>query len=1494
MNFKINNMLQLFFVVLMIFLLLPLASANDNIEVELENNPVSLNIDEDIKTDNNYDYETIPAPNNVNYTKGESNIISIQAKYSSSSKEAISGYSMFVHINGESNDNRVKIDGVDSSATNFNFDLNLISDKLVDGQNTLTFHPNKGLLQGLGYMNTFNFNPLTVNVGNFTPKDDSIYVSVDGDNDNPGTKEKPVRDIIKAIILANKTNVTQIYINEGNYKECDIEIFSPVSISGIGKVVIDGGKLGRIFKITTSSNVFLSKLTLANGLAPKDLKGPYSGSSYYSAGGAIYIKSAKVEMDNMVFVNNTATDYGGAIDWEGNDGVITNSRFINNSATKVGGAIDWEGANGKIIDCWFENNRANQGGAIDWEGDTGYIVNSTFLRNTGDKGAGIFMLNTLKSKGNNISGNSFVKNIASQRGGAIDIENENQNTYSKVTTIKDNEFILNEAEYGGAIVAYYGAINSTNNKFSGNLANWGSAIFNSGISSLKNNTIADKKDLAIYNIGKLKCDFVLTFLEGKTIVVNDGKGVTLNVSVVDDVGNPISGGYVTFNVDGMPTLNTADELVNGFTSVRFVPRVNGTLTVSGLYENSQLKNQDTKINGTLEVSNAIADYNGIIYVSDKNGDDDNTGSRESPVKTFNQAYLLATRSGGLHTIVLESGHYYASDYTLEDSITVIGSENTILDGENKATIFSLYGLENTVFKFINITFINGHASKSLYGGSYTGGAIFFKGGHLYLENDVFINNTADDYGGAIYVNKGLDMITYKTYLANATIINCTFKNNSVPTNQGTYCSGGAISNYGANVTIINSIFEENKASAGGAIAIAQSSGNMTVINSVFNNNFAGKIAGAAYVNVAKTYESNFTVSFTNCIFKNNSAVDAGAIDIANGYIDNCIFIDNNATKNAGAVMTVGNVAIKNNKFINNTAGEFAGAILITQSTSSWNPVTYEITLKNNTISGCIAKTANEIYTYSNVNIHGLTLVFLGNKTSKYLPDSDATLIANVFDDMGNLISGNDFTFKIADENYTTFVDNGVATLNLQLTEKYNNTVVTGSFKASGEDVIIKTGKLLVIPYAIIIEIDDIIGEVGSKVNVNANVTNSIGEGIPGGNLSVTFNNEKFSVPIVNGLAKFNITLPNLPGEYNLIAGYENTTITKIVSVKFNREVNLTVGDVEKYFKGSEKLIAKLIDAYDNPIVNETIIFNINGVSYNRTTNEKGIASLAIDLVVGKYNVGVMFKGNEKYDLASVNATVNIMSTISGQNIVKMFQNNTQFYATFFNSNGNPLANRNVTFNINGVLYTRTTNERGTAGLAINLRPGEYILTACNNATDEQKGFNITVRSLIEANDLTKYYQNASKFEAKVYNKDGSLAVNKTVEFNINGVFYKRLSDKNGIVSLAINLRPGNYTITTIVDDLSVGNNVCVLPTLESKDLFMKFNDGSKFSVRTLDAYGKALANQNISFNINGVFYNKITGNDGVASLNINLMAGEYIITSIWDDFQTGNTIKISS
>ena len=373
-----------------------------------------------------------------------------------------------------------------------------------------------------------------------------------------------------------------------------------------------------------------------------------------------------------------------------------------------------------------------------------------------------------------------------------------------------------------------------------------------------------------------------------------------------------------------------------------------------------------------------------------------------------------------------------------------------------------------------------------------------------------------------------------------------------------------------------------------------------------------------------------------------------------------------------------------------------------------------------------------------------------------------------------------------------------------------------------------------------------------------------------------------------------IVPPLAVGKYDAIVSY-NGVVNKTVAVNISPDRNpvLNISDIVMIYKDGTRMVAVLTDYLGNPIANAIVYFTINGQTYNKTTDVNGTASMGLNLASNVYKATVSYNGSDKYNAVSKNITVTINPTIVADDLVKMYQNATRFYAKFTDSTGKAIANKEIRFNINGVFYTKKTDKDGVADLGIMLRPGSYILTAYNPVTGEEKGFNITVKSLIMQNDLTKYYLNASRFEATVYNKDGSLAVNKEVTFNINGVFYHKKTDENGVASLGIALRPGNYTITTMYDGLDIGNKVSVLPTLVTKDLNMKHLDGSNFTALTLDGQGKPLANQNVSFNVNGVFYHKVTNKDGIASLGIRLMSGEYIITSYWNDFQTGNTIKIS-
>ena len=411
------------------------------------------------------------------------------------------------------------------------------------------------------------------------------------------------------------------------------------------------------------------------------------------------------------------------------------------------------------------------------------------------------------------------------------------------------------------------------------------------------------------------------------------------------------------------------------------------------------------------------------------------------------------------------------------------------------------------------------------------------------------------------------------------------------------------------------------------------------------------------------------------------------------------------------------------------------------------------------------------------------------------------------------------------------------------------------------------------------------------ITVNVNLSEKLD-----GNLTVLVNNTPYTLSYTNGTGS--LIFKNLTyGNYTISAVFTKDNY-QTVNVSENVEINsiktvLEAENVVMYYKDGTRFAVVLKDINGNPLANMDVIISINGRNYVKQSDENGTASLGLNLESKNYTVVTTFGGNSKYFGTRSNNTVSILSTLLSKDIVKYYRNGTQFYATVLDFKGNPLANTTVMFNINGVFYNKTTDENGTAKLNIWLRPGKYIITIFNLVTGEQAGNNVTVLSkIVENYDLVKYYKNASKFSVKILDSQGYPVEGTIVTFNINGVFYYKETDSNGIASLAINLRPGKYVITTMYGQYDVGNNVTVLPTLQTSDLKMKYLDGSAFNARVVDGQGNPLANQIVKFNVNGVFYNKVTNDEGIASLNIRLMKGEYIITSIYNGFETGNTIKI--
>lgn len=562
-------------------------------------------------------------------------------------------------------------------------------------------------------------------------------------------------------------------------------------------------------------------------------------------------------------------------------------------------------------------------------------------------------------------------------------------------------------------------------------------------------------------------------------------------------------------------------------------------------------------------------------------------------------------------------------------------------------------------------------------------------------------------------------------------------------------------------------------------------GNNAVGKPTGQNTFAGNVISNAFIGIQAQGDVKEVIAINNTFIN----VKTG-IDVYSNVADGGIVVKGNSinASNIGILLKKGYAIIENNTINADSYG-----IQFTSADSKNSIVDNNVIISGKDYAISVAGTNTSI-----TDNYIISKDYYGNGavTSK----SNDTIIEN------NTPAGASINTDISasiNKNATIKIDVLPFDANGNVTIKFNGKSETVSFNAS-QTIVYDLGVLGIGDYEVTVIYNGnakynatnitktfSIGKI-SDYNVTLNTTDVVaGENstlviiLPEdatGVVNVTVGKDSYKANVTDGVASVKIN-SLIAGDYKVNVTYSGDKTYEVSNNVFNlavnpMKVNLNIYDVVMFYRDGTRMVAILTDIKGNPIANATVYFTINGKTYARTTDTNGTASLAINLISKIYNATILYNGSDIYDKFSKNITVTVNPTILANDTVLMYMDGTVFVAKFLDKTGKALTNASVKFNINGVFYTRITDNDGVAKLNIRLRPGSYILTAYNNVTGEEKGFDITVKSLIVANDLTKYYLNATRFEATIYNKNGTLAINKNVTFNINGVFYTRQTNEN--------------------------------------------------------------------------------------------------------------------
>ena len=347
--------------------------------------------------------------------------------------------------------------------------------------------------------------------------------------------------------------------------------------------------------------------------------------------------------------------------------------------------------------------------------------------------------------------------------------------------------------------------------------------------------------------------------------------------------------------------------------------------------------------------------------------------------------------------------------------------------------------------------------------------------------------------------------------------------------------------------------------------------------------------------------------------------------------------------------------------------------------------------------------------------------------------------------------------------------------------------------------------------------------------------------------------------------------------------FDRTNITVLSTVIGNDEV--------KYYGDAPYLNITFLDGTGLAIDNASFIINIDGKNYHAIINEKTF-HFDLNLEVGEHLISV----TNPYDGLYASYKLTILPTVEAGDLTKVINSKSMYVASFLDKKGNALKNMDVDIIINKIKYSYRTDSSGKVRLDMNLKPGNYLVTAINPKTGDYAENNIRVLPSIVGNkNMALYYGSAKTFKVKIIGDTGkAVGAGKTVKFKINGKSYKVKTNKNGYASLKIKLNPKKYTITTSYGGYKVSNRITVKPLLLAKNVSVKKSKIVKFKAKLVNSKGKPQKSKKIAFKIKNKKYFAKTNKKGIAILKIKLKPGKYVIKSSYGKSKISNRIVVKN
>ena len=146
-------------------------------------------------------------------------------------------------------------------------------------------------------------------------------------------------------------------------------------------------------------------------------------------------------------------------------------------------------------------------------------------------------------------------------------------------------------------------------------------------------------------------------------------------------------------------------------------------------------------------------------------------------------------------------------------------------------------------------------------------------------------------------------------------------------------------------------------------------------------------------------------------------------------------------------------------------------------------------------------------------------------------------------------------------------------------------------------------------------------------------------------------------------------------------------------------------DITVYATVGSEMVFTLKDAKGNVMLNKDIVVAFNGQTYSLNTGETGEVRVPITMAnKGTYSISASYAGDKNTEaaFATYNVIVKAKSTKLATAAATYSLSEAKYLTATLTAGGEPLANKIVTFQVNGKTYTGRTNAEGVVKVAVAL------------------------------------------------------------------------------------------------------------------------------------------------------------------------------------------------